>query len=155
MFLTLILILANIFFDFYKDVIGFSRIMINCLILQSFGSYLIYFYGAKLNIEFKYKSYLMISFFNTIGNIVLSILLILFVFNTDRYIGRILGTAIPIIIISILVVFFILKNGKKLYDKGYWKYALSIGLPLVPHVISQSLLSQFDRVMIRKYGRKF
>ena len=40
-------------------------------------------------------------------------------------------------------------RGKKLYDVTFWKYAIAIGLPLVPHAVSQSLLSQFDRIMIR------
>lgn len=122
--------------------------MINCLILQSFGSYLIYFYGAKLNVEFRYKPYLLISFINTLGNILLSVFLIVFVFNTERYIGRILGTAIPVILLAIVISIIVMKKGKKIINIEYWKYALVIGLPLVPHVVSQSLLSQFDRIMI-------
>lgn len=144
----IIIFLANIFFPLYEDIIGFSRIMINCLILQSFGSYLIYFYGAKLNVEFRYKPYLLISFINTLGNILLSVFLIVFVFNTERYIGRILGTAIPVILLAIVISIIVMKKGKKIINIEYWKYALVIGLPLVPHVVSQSLLSQFDRIMI-------
>ena len=55
--LALVLAISNLFYPLYANFIGFSRFIINCLILQSFGSYLIYFYGSKLNIEFKYKSY--------------------------------------------------------------------------------------------------
>ena len=143
-----VLLIVNCTYSFYASFIGFSKWIINCMILQSFGSYLLFFYGAKLNIEFKYKSYISLSCINTLGNVLVSILLILWVFPNERYIGRIIGSAIPLIFISIVLSFYILYRGKVLVNHKYWKYALSIGIPLVPHVISQSLLSQFDRVMI-------
>lgn len=142
------IVIANIFYNFYGPIIGFSKVIINCLLLQSYGSFLIYFYASKLNIEFKYKSYLLISALNIICNIGCSIVLIKFVFPSQRYLGRILGSAIPLIFISFIITFIILVKGKKFVSKKYWKFALLIGIPLVPHVISQSLLSQFDRIMI-------
>ena len=147
-FFITIIIISNFLYVFYEKAFGFSRLITNCLILQSYGSFLIYFYGAKLNIEFKYKSYIIISFLNTFLNIIISIILILFVFPNQRYIGRILGSAIPLIILAIVLTLVILFKGKTYIKKEYWKYGLSIGIPLVPHVISQSLLSQFDRIMI-------
>lgn len=148
LFLIVIIVFVNLLFPFYGKYVNFTRFIINCLILQSYGSFLINFYGAKLNIEFKYKSFMLISVLNIIGNILSSIFLIIYVFPNQRYIGRIIGTALPVIIVSIILTICIMKSGKKLYNKKYWKYALAIGIPLVPHVISQSLLSQFDRIMI-------
>lgn len=130
-------------------IMGYSRFIHNCLVLQSFGAALLFFYGATLNVEFRYKSFLSLAAFNTLGNILVSIVLILYVFPYERYLGRILGTAAPLIVISIIVILVSFSRGKVLYSKKYWKYALVIGLPLVPHVISQSLLSQFDRIMIK------
>ena len=60
-----------------------------------------------------------------------------------------LGSAIPLIGIGVAFCFLIWRNGRTLYNKAYWKYGLAIGLPLLPHVISQSLLSQVDRIMIK------
>ena len=146
--LALVLAISNLFYPLYADFMGFSRFIINCLILQSFGSYLIYFYGSKLNIEFKYKSYVFLSCFNTIGNIACSIFLILVVFPNEKYLGRILGSALPLMLIGTIITLVLWRQGRIFYNKRYWKYAAALGLPLVPHVISQSLLSQFDRVMV-------
>ena len=146
--LVMILVIANCFYHFYANIIGFSRCVVNCMIFQSFGSYLLFFYGSKLNIEFKYRSYIGLSCINTIGNVIVSILLILFVFPNERFLGRIVGSAIPLILIGIILSIYILYKGKVFLNYKYWKYALAIGIPLIPHVISQSLLSQFDRVMI-------
>ena len=147
--LLLFLVLGNLLYPFIESFLGFNRIITNCMILQSFGSFLLFFYGAKLNIEFKYKSYIAVSFFNTVFNIIISIVLIKYVFINERYLGRILGSAIPLIFLAVLLTILILVQGKEFFNKKYWKYGLKIGLPLVPHVVSQSLLSQFDRIMIK------
>ncbi len=147
-FLCVVVILANLFYNLYSTKLGFSRFVTNCLIFQSFGSYLIFFYGAKLNIEFRYKSYIAISCFNTIGNVIFSLILILFIFPNERYLGRIIGSAIPLIVLSVIISVNTLLKGRTFYKREYWKYACAIGLPLIPHVVSQSLLSQIDRIMI-------
>ena len=41
-------------------------------------------------------------------------------------------------------------NGKKYIQKKYWKYALAFNIPLIPHYLSNYVLSQSDRVMIGK-----
>lgn len=147
-FFAFIFAFVNIFFSAYNKFWIFNRFTTNCLLFQSFGTFLIHFYGVKLNTEFNYKSFLLISVFNTVGGVILSIFLILFVFPQERYYGRIFGSSIPPVLIALFVIFFILKRGREFYKKEYWIYGLAIGLPLIPHVISQSLLSQFDRTMI-------
>lgn len=141
-------ILANVFYFTFEGLLGYSRTIVNVLLLQSYGSALVQIYSSKLNVEFKYKSYLIISTFATLGNIALSLFLILFVFPNDRAIGRILGSALPIIAIGICLFVLSVIKGKRIFSKEFWLYSLCLGLPLVPHVISQSLLSQFDRIMI-------
>lgn len=140
---------ANVAYPIYCNELDFSRFVTNCLLFQSFGAYMLYLYGVKLNAEFCYRSFLIMSSINVLGNTVLSIILILFVFPNERYLGRILGSAIPLIGIGVALCFLIWRNGRTLYNKAYWKYGLAIGLPLLPHVISQSLLSQVDRIMIK------
>ena len=140
---------ANVAYPIYCNELDFSRFVTNCLLFQSFGAYMLYLYGVKLNAEFRYRSFLIMSSINVLGNTVLSIILILFVFPNERYLGRILGSAIPLIGIGVALCFLIWRNGRTLYNKAYLKYGLAIGLPLLPHVISQSLLSQVDRIMIK------
>lgn len=42
-------------------------------------------------------------------------------------------------------------NGKKLISKKYWKYALTISLPLILHTLSSILLTSADTIMIKKF----
>lgn len=152
LFFVLIIVLSNLLYPVFVGFLGYSRLIINILVCQSFGTALLQIYSAKLNMQFKYKSFLAFSFANTIGNIALSFLLIVLVFNSsNRYLGRIVGTAAPLIIIGLIILIVSFAGGKKTVSVKYWKYALRLGLPLLPHVIAQSLLSQVDRIMISNY----
>ena len=41
-------------------------------------------------------------------------------------------------------------QGKRFFDKFYWKYAILFNLPLIPHYLSQTVLSRSDRIMIER-----
>lgn len=99
--------------------------------------------------EYKYKNNIAISLFNTFANIIIAISLIL-LFDEKPYVGRIMGIALPALLLGIVfsVSFFI--KGKTFYSKKYWKYALTISLPMIPHAMAMLLLGQIDRVMIVK-----
>ena len=145
--LFLVEIFTNVIMCFASSILGFNRIEINILIVQSFCAALLYLYGVKLNAEFKYKRFLVFSALNVIGNIVISLLLIYYVFPSKTYVGRIVGSAAPLLLISTLIMIESLKEGIHI-RRRYIRYALSLGIPLIPHVLSQSLLNQFDRIMI-------
>lgn len=152
LFFVLVIVLSNLLYPAYANFLGYSRLIVNILVCQSFGTALLQIYSAKLNMQFKYKSFLAFSFANTIGNIALSFLLIILVFNSNnKYLGRIIGTAAPLILIGLIILVISFAGSKKAISIKYWKYALRLGLPLLPHVIAQSLLSQVDRIMISNY----
>ena len=136
---------------FIREKTALTNILIYTLLLHSLGDAVIQIYACKLNIQFKYKAYLGLSSFNTLFNIGISILLIEWIFPNQRYLGRIFGTAFPVILVSIIIMISSVLKGKCLFNKDYIRYALTLGLPLVPHVLSQSILSQFDRIMITDF----
>lgn len=41
-------------------------------------------------------------------------------------------------------------NGKKFFHARFWKHALLFNLPLIPHYLSQTVLSSADRIMIER-----
>lgn len=120
----------------------------NILLITSSASTLIDIISAKWIIELKYKKYIATAFCNTFLNISLSIVFIKYVFKTQKYWGRIIGESIPLILIGIIIVAYMVKKNKKIYELEYWKYALKIGIPLIPHMLSKILLIQFDRIML-------
>ena len=119
------------------------------LIMYSFSGAVIMLYNTKAALDYSFKQYLKISFVNSIGNISLSLLLILTVFSNYRDLGRILGATSVSFIISIVILVYFYRSERPKYNKAYWKFGLKYSLPIVPHGVSQVLLSQFDRIMIR------
>ena len=148
MVVFLLLILCAVFRAPIERITGFGFVIIFFLILQSFGSAILNILNAKLALKYNYKNYLYYAGFNTVTNVLLSILLIFTVCNNNRLLGRVLGTALPMIIIGIRVVFKEIPKKTLKFDKGMALYALKFGFPLIWHYLSQQVASQFDRIMI-------
>lgn len=144
------LLIFNVFGDVLGDALGLDRISLNMLILFCFATAIITCYNSYLGIEYQYKSFVIVAFINAVGNIGLSILLIVSVFNENRYMGRIVGTVIPSLLISIYIIYVLWKKQRPQNIVQNAKWGLSYSLPLVPHGISQVVLTQFDRIMIKK-----
>lgn len=143
-------LIANIFSGAFQKFLSINRLEQNLLIVYSFSTAVITCYNSYVGIEYKYKKFLTISACNAIFNIILSITLILTVFNDKRYLGRILGTAIPTVIISLYIILTFFKQAKPRNIVPFLKWGIKYSLPIVPHGISQIILSSFDVIMITK-----
>lgn len=126
----------------------YDHVYISLLIIHSFASAIITYFNDYLSISYSYKKFLLISFVNSIGNISISILLILTIFCENRAYGRIIGTIFPLFLIAIFVILGFFKQAKPRNNREYWKYGLKYSLPIIPHGISQVILGSFDRIMI-------
>ena len=126
----------------------------NCviwLVLHSYCSGVIIFYSVKVSLTYNYKDYIKISLINAVSNIFVSVLLICTIFRNERYMGRIVGSTLVYIVVALYIVtsFFFVKKPK--INLAYYKYALRISIPIIPHGLAQILLLQFDRIMINSY----
>ena len=63
------------------------------------------FYNSVLSVDYKYKEYLVLSLVYAVAGIGGSVLLILTLCRGQGYLGRILGTLIPAVLVGIYVVF--------------------------------------------------
>lgn len=102
----------------------------------------------KCRYEFRYKENIIISIITCVGQVGLSIGLML-LFNDHRYIGKILGVLLPTFLMGLVFYINFYRQGKVFYNKEYWLYALKIGLPMIPHGLALILLGQMDRIMIK------
>lgn len=144
------LLLSNLIYPLYGDAVGFSRVIVNLLLLDSFGTALIQFFNVYVGLDYRYSSFLKISAFNAVANMGISVLLIMTVFRNDRATGRILGNVIPVTVIACVIIRYFWRKAAPRFDLKYTKFAVSYSLPLIPHGISQVILAQFDRIMIKE-----
>ena len=145
---ALFLFLGNVFQTKIQSILNIDRLQLNLLIIYSLCSSILYIYQSRLVIEYKTKEYLRVSYFNAITSIVLSIGLIIFVFPSQKYLGRILGTVLPMVIVTFWILYSIYARALPNVNWNYWKYGLKISLPIIPHGIGQVVLTSFDRIMI-------
>ena len=137
-----------IFGDIVGSMLGLDSLYLLLLCINAFSNSILYLYNIYLSLTYEFKKFLIISFFNTSGNIILSIILMFLVFKSDKLLGRILGTTTIIGIISVILLICMYKVAWPQLNLRYIKFALKYSLPLVPHSISQVILAQFDRIMI-------
>lgn len=119
------------------------------LIVHSFSNSIFIINGVRFVILGKYKANIIYTFINTVLNIAVSLFFCLYVFNGSRYVGRIMGTAAAFAVIMLIIVAAQQKRARLVFNKKYITYALKMGIPLVPHLVSVTLLSSCDKIMIR------
>jgi len=149
LFLLFLLIIVNIFCKQFEGLLDLNRTVLNILFIHAFANSIVTIYNSKLSIDYKYQDFLKISFFNTALNLALSLSLMFTMYENERYMGRILGGAIPLILIAIFIYWKSFKLASPSIIKEYWKFGLSYSLPIIPHGISKIILSSFDRIMIK------
>ena len=80
-----------------------TRLVFNLLLIQSYAAALLTLYNSYVSLEYKYKSYFAVSLVNAVSTTAISIFLITTWFSDDRYIGRVIGNAVPAIIIGMCI----------------------------------------------------
>lgn len=142
------LLIAVVFGKFLSKPLGLSQADIIFLVLYSFSIAIVTDFNSDVSLRYDYKSFLSISAINAVLSIVLSVIFMLTIFDHSCYEGRILGTTIPILIIAIFIIVKYWRAAKPRNNKEFLTWGLKYSLPIIPHGISQVVLSQFDRIMI-------
>ena len=143
------LLFVIIFRSWMSQILKLSSFLVILLVFYSTSNAILTAYNSDVSIYYEYKKYVTIAGFNSGGNIFLSIIFILFIWPSKRYFGRIVGIVCPIICIAVFLTINQLKKTRPKNFKPMIKWGLKYSLPIVPHGISQIILSSFDRIMIR------
>lgn len=69
-------------------------------------------------------------------------------FGNDRIFSMMVGSAIPGFLLNLVVYGMLIFRGRKLVNLKYWRFALAMSLPLIPHMLAGSILNHSDRLMI-------
>jgi O-antigen/teichoic acid export membrane protein len=139
-------IVAN---KFLAKMLSLRSDLVVLLIIQSFASFNITFYVRKLILDKQVERSTFLSLLVSISSTVLAIAFLLSL-SKNQYIVKIYANAIPTVIIGFTIVGFIFLRGRKVYNRGYWNFCLTLTLPLIFHGAGGLILSQSDRVMLQK-----
>lgn len=135
------------FHYFFERILGFTPFL-SCLLFISVLLWMSYTIGTTyLLYHNRYKTMFCITMCVGPLSQFLAVFLILHL-NSDKYLGRIIGLDGFYWLIGFLFLVFFLFRGHFVCRKSYITYALALSLPLIPHLLAQTLLSQSDIIMI-------
>ena len=144
-FLIVLLLFNNYIANFFKiDKIILILADISGILMVEYQ-----IYQSYLKVSLQSKKFVFLSFVYTIVNISLSILLILLL-KEKRYYGRIIGYLLGILFVSIISFRHLFKLAEFKFEKRHLFYALGFGIPFIPHLAAQFLLSASDRIVINQ-----
>ena len=143
------LVISNLSYSFFTLQEWLSRFVVNLIIIQSISVAIYFVVSSKYVIDGDYIKNLLVVFFMTILNIVISLILCVSLFKNSSYLGRIIGTALGTIFVAVFVIFKQNRISPIISKKVYNRFALVLGLPLILHQLSISLLAQSDKIMIQ------
>lgn len=138
----------NVFSERITSFLGLDSLYINIMFLYLIFLPAVNMFQVRERYYFEYKKTVITSLLLSIGTALISVLLVI---NMDnRLAGRIIGSVIPTVLLGIVFYLFFIRRGKRIKIE-YWKYALPICIPYIPHLLSMTLLNSTDRVMIDKW----
>lgn len=148
-FITLIFFVVYIFnIDFWTKIFELSPDLMFAMFLELLFMPALEFWMAKERFDYNYRKVIAVSICMNIMCLGLSIVAVV---NTQNKIeARVFSDVFSKILFASVFFVIILLQGKKIFDKNYWKYALKFNIPLLPHYLSNYILNQSDRIMIGK-----
>ena len=121
------------------------------MLAQSFGTFCVSFFGTKLIYELKAGRNMLLSVGVALATFGVSLVLVLRLPQDSRYLGRIWGNASVYALTGVGLCGYILGKGKVFYNRTYWKFCLSLSVPLMFYNLSGLLLGYCDQLMVRGF----
>ncbi len=146
---------------------SFSLVFVACVLARDFLSGMLSmrplvvllcvttsFFIACSNIRMSYLNVcknasgnMVISLILAVSQVVCSIALLTLVLD-DGYTARIVGYSVPSIVLGCGFLLFFWAKGKSFFNREYWRFCLTLSLPLIFNGIAYMLINQCDRLMI-------
>lgn len=134
---------------FYSIWFKYTKIDIVLLLFMFINMYSLLVVGiwtVRNRFDFDYKLLTILTIIFSILNPALGIILVKI--STNKVLFRVLSLALSSLCFAIISFILMFKKSKKIIVSEYWKYALKLSIPLIPHYISMVILHSSDRIMI-------
>lgn len=142
-------ILCTVFLGPIAGALHLPQMLIYLMLLQAFGNFTTGFAGSKFTYEFKAGRNMFLSLGVTLASLGLSLALVLRMPQEDRYLGRIWGNAIVYAGVGLVLAVGVLRRGRTYFRPDYWKFCVTLALPMVFYSLSDMLLAQSDQIMLQ------
>lgn len=146
---TIFLVLYLLFYEFVNNITGLSFEMTLAIFSILYTSPAITFWSGLQKVCLRYKQMVIVTIFISLFIPLIGICFIINDIFSAKYLGMIYSRFIVQGVIAFIITFLFYKASCTIYNKKYWKYALSMNLPLVPYYYSLVLLAASSKIMIQ------
>ena len=142
---------AGVFFLFYDSLawmIGLSENLLQLMFLCFFFSPALIFWTTRQRFEYQYKNSCAVTLSSTSIAVLISVFVTLYSDEAQRLLAKIWSEKMVLFLFWIVLYVYIFCKAKFKVRMNYWRYALRVNLPLIPHYLANFMLMGMDRIMI-------
>lgn len=140
---TLIYVLGK---DVINQLTGLTTAQSLLLLVMVWTSTVFNFWATAKRVNYDYRLLVVVTVAVSLLKPILGVALV--VWADDKVTARIFGLALVELVGFGWMFFVQMKSGRTFFSRQYWKYALLFCIPLLPHYLSQVILSSVNRIMI-------
>lgn len=134
--------------SFWNQLFSLTTVQMLSMLLMVWTSSVFNFWAAEQRVVLRYKALVVVTVLVSLAKPIVGMILV--VNADDKVTARIVGLALVEVIGYTGMFILQMRRGKRFYSKRFWIHAVLFNLPLVPHYLSQIVLSSADRIMIAK-----
>ena len=134
--------------DFWNDLLNLTTVQMLFMLILIWTAGAFRFWAAEKRNEFKYRALVILTIVTTVAKPVLGIIFV--IKAEDKVTARIFAVVLVEVAAYVWLFFIQMIRGKTFFSAKYWKHSLAFAIPLIPHYVSQTVLSSADRIMIRE-----
>ena len=137
-----------------EEQVGLNLFLCSLMFLQSLFTPALYYWQGRQRYEYKYQRMIIVTVAIAVLRPLISAIAV--IVSHDKGVARVVSFVTFEIVIGLAFYIYNLFKGKKYFDKSIWKSAFLFAIPLIPHYLSQTFLTNLDKIMIDRYcGRSF
>lgn len=134
--------------SFWNTLFSLTTVQMLAMLVMIWTTAVFNFWASEQRVLYKYKTLVAVTSAVSLAKPVIGIVFV--IYAEDKVTARILGLVLAELIGYTGFFFVQMHKGKRFFDRNFWKYAVGFNLPLVPHYLSQTVLSSADRIMIER-----
>lgn len=131
---------------YWQNILGLPNKYIFLMFIEMIVAPALYFWSGRQRFEYQYKKLVCITILKSVMNPIIGLLLVFH--STDRALGRVISIVVVELIFDASIMIYQFAKGKKFFNKKYWKYGITLAVPLIPHYLAGMILNQGDRIVI-------
>lgn len=135
-----------LFREFWNQLFSLTTVQMLAMLLMIWATGVYNLWATEQRVRLSYRKFVIITALVTAAKPIVGIIFV--VTAEDKVTARILGLALVEFVAYAWMFAAQMRRGKKFFSRRFWKYVIGFNLPLVPHYLSQTVLSSADRIMI-------